>query len=100
MTFVRVRLPNGHETSLNEDFARSEELTILDEPATDYRGRPLPETRKKGRRLKPRVSVNEAAAASAATRWLQSQTGNPPQGVPVADTTATTGGDAEGGTSE
>ena len=90
MSFVRVRLPNGRETSLNEEFARSEGLQILDEPATDYRGRPLPESRKDGRRVKPRTTVNKAAAkkkAAAAT----------PLGVPVARTTATTGGDAEGG---
>lgn len=90
MSFVRVRLANGHETSLNEDFARSEGLQILDEPATDYRGWPLPVSRKNGRRVKPRTTVNEAAAKKAAAAA--------PLGVPVASTTATTGGDAEGGT--
>ena len=84
MSFVRVRLPNGHETSINEDFARSEGLEILDAPATNLRGKPLPATRKNGRPKKKRTSVAQAVAKKAAA-------------VP---SEATAGGDAEGGKTE
>lgn len=92
MTFARVRCENGYEHSINEEYARSRGLEVLDEPATDRRGRPLPATRKNGRPVKPRVSVDEAAAARASVAT--------PLGVPVASNTTHTGGDAEGGTSE
>jgi hypothetical protein len=40
---VRVKLPNGAETTLDEGFARAEGLTILDrKPAVDSFGRDLP----------------------------------------------------------
>jgi hypothetical protein len=84
VSFVRVRLPNGHETSINGDFARSEGLEILDAPATNLRGKPLPATRKNGRPKKKRTSVAQAAAKKAAA-------------VP---SEATAGGDAEGGIPE
>jgi hypothetical protein len=84
VSFVRVRLPNGHETSINEDFARSEGLEILDAPATNLRGKPLPATRKNGRPKKKRTSVAQAVAKKAAA-------------VP---SEATAGGDAEGGKTE
>lgn len=83
MSFVRVRMPNGYEVSLNESFATTHGLEVLDEPATNLRGRPLPATRKNGRPVKPRVSIEEAAASKAK----------------ASSDTTTTGGDAEGGTS-
>lgn len=82
MTFVRVRLPNGYEASLSEAYVSGTEgVVVIDAPATDLRGRPLPVSRKNGRRVKPRTTVKKAAAKKAASRSNQ------------------TGGDAEGGTS-
>lgn len=92
MTFVRVRLPNGYEASLSEAHAKNEGLAVLDEPATNVRGMPLPATRKDGRPIKPRVSVDELAANKAAAHaWLQ-------RAAVAFGNTTQTGGDAEGGT--
>ncbi len=92
MSFVRVRLPNDHEATLGADYvAGIEGLEILDQPATNLRGRPLPASRKDGRPIKPRVTVDEAAAKKAATAWLL-------QRAAAARNTTTNGGDAEGGT--
>ena len=83
MSFVRVLLPNGHEASLSADYvAGIEGVVVLDEPATDLRGKPLPATRRNGRRIKPRTPVKKAAAKKAA----------------AASKNPATGGDAEGGT--
>lgn len=79
MTFARVRLENGHEHSINEEFARANGLQILDKPATNRRGRPLPATRKNGRPKKRRTTVKKAAAIKAEAA--------PPLGVPVASNT-------------
>jgi hypothetical protein len=84
VSFVRVRLPNGHEISTDEDRARSAGYEVLDAPATNLRGKPLPATRKNGRPKKKRTSVAQAVAKKAAA-------------VP---SEATAGGDAEGGKSE
>jgi hypothetical protein len=84
VSFVRVRLPNGYETSVSEVHAQSEGLEILDAPATNLRGKPLPATRKNGRPKKKRTSVAQAAAKKAAA-------------VP---SEVTAGGDAEGGKTE
>lgn len=84
MTFVRVRLPNGYEASLSEAYvAGTEGVEVLDVPATNPRGIPLPASRKHGRRIKPRTTVKKAAAKKAA----------------AATANTATGGDAEGGTS-
>ena len=64
--FVRVRLPNGHEASLSTAFVAGTDLTVLDEPATNLRGAPLPATRKHGRRMKPKTTVEKEAAKKAA----------------------------------
>jgi hypothetical protein len=84
VSFVRVRLPNGHEISIDEGRARSVGYEVLDVPATNLRGKPLPATRKNGRPKKKRTSVAQAAAKKAAA-------------VP---SEATAGGDAEGGKTE
>ena len=77
-TFVRVRQPNGHEVSLNADYvAGIEGLEVLDEPATDRLGRPLPATRRNGRRMKPRTTVRKAAAAKKAKAKNTQTDGNP-----------------------
>lgn len=43
MARVRVKMPNGAESTLDEEFARAEGLTVLDrKPAVDSFGRDLP----------------------------------------------------------
>jgi hypothetical protein len=66
---VRVRLPNTMETSMARDFAEADEgIEILDgQDAVDRLGRPLPVTRKNGRRVLPRTSVDQEAARRAAS---------------------------------
>ena len=64
--FVRVSLPNGHEVTLSQAFAQGEGLEVLDAPATNLRGEPLPATRKNGRRMKPKTTVKKEAAKRAA----------------------------------
>lgn len=78
MSFVRVRLPNGYEATLPE--GATEGAEVIDAPATDLRGKPLSATRKNGRPIKARTTVNKAAAKKAA-----------------AASKPATGGDAEGG---
>lgn len=41
---VRVQLENGQEASVGASFAESHELTVLNKPARDARGRVLPVT--------------------------------------------------------
>lgn len=67
MTFVRVRLENGREVSLSKGFVEGlTDVTVLDDqPATNLRGRVLPESLKDGRRRKPKTSVKKAAAKKA-----------------------------------
>jgi hypothetical protein len=67
--FVRVRLPNTMETSMARDFAEADEgIEILDgQDAVDSLGRPLPITRKNGRRVLPRTTVDQEAARRAAS---------------------------------
>jgi hypothetical protein len=65
--FVRVRTENMMETSMSRAYAEAAGVEILDgEDAVDVRGRPLPVTRKGGRRVLPRTSVNQEAARRAA----------------------------------
>lgn len=64
--FVRVSLANGHEATLSAAFVAGTDLQVLDVPATDLRGRPLPASRKGGRRMKPKTTVAEAAVKKAA----------------------------------
>lgn len=77
--FVRVSLPNGFEATLSRAFAEGEGLRVLDVPATDLRGKPLPATRKNGRRIKPRTTVEKEAAKKAAS--------NPPSDPGPSDST-------------
>lgn len=60
--FVRVRLENGHEVSLAAVFVEGTSLQVLDEPATDLRGRPLGASRMNGRPMKPKTTVAKEAA--------------------------------------
>jgi hypothetical protein len=68
--FVRVRTSNGYETTLSQAYVDSikGDVEVLDEPATNSWGRPLPATRRNGRRAKPRTTVKKAAAKKAAAR--------------------------------
>jgi hypothetical protein len=67
--FVRVALPNGHEATFSRDYAESEDLEVLDGvAATNSRGVPLPATRRNGRPLKPRTTVEKEAAKKAETQ--------------------------------
>ena len=66
--FVRVSLPNGHEVTLSADYVAGTDLQVLDAPATNLRGKPLPASRKGGRRMKSKTTVERAAAKKAATR--------------------------------
>jgi hypothetical protein len=60
--FVRVRMSNGHEVTLSRSFAEGSGLEVLDAPATDLRGRPLSASRKDGRRMKPKATVEKEVA--------------------------------------
>ena len=62
---VRVRL-NGIEKNVGASFAEHHGLEVLDEPARDGAGRLRAETRKNGRRIKPKTSVAKKAAANKA----------------------------------
>lgn len=69
--FVRVRLANGYEATLSKayvDGLTNDSLEVLDVPATSSRGVPLPATRRNGRPVKPRTTVNEEAAKHAAAQ--------------------------------
>lgn len=58
---VRVTV-NGYKRTVSADHATNAGLTVLDEPAVDDFGRPLPQTKANGRKPKPRTSVDAAAA--------------------------------------
>jgi hypothetical protein len=65
--FVRVRNANGMESTLSRAYVEGREgVEILDEPATNTWGRPLPATRRNGRPAKTRTTVQKAAAKKAA----------------------------------
>lgn len=66
--YVRVSLPNGHEATLAADYVKGTDLKVLDVPATNSRGVPLPATRKGGRPLMPSTTVTTAAANKAAKK--------------------------------
>lgn len=73
---VRVRL-NGFEKSVGKNFAESNGLEVLDEPARHQDGRVRATTRTKGRPVKPRTSVAEAAAAKKETQAPAPATSTP-----------------------
>lgn len=77
--WVRVRIPADNlEASLPAaQVATLPEgsFEILDEPATNLRGVPLPATRKDGRRIKPRTTVSKEAAKKAAKAASSPATG-------------------------
>ena len=69
--FVRVRLPNGYEATLNAEYVKGlgeKAPEVLDVPATNSRGVPLPATRKHGRPVKPVTTVSKEAAKKAAEK--------------------------------
>ena len=68
MPLVRVRFENGLEGNLAETVAKAAGLKILDEPTHRGDGTLRPQTRRDGRRRKPKTSVSaEAAKKQAAT---------------------------------
>lgn len=81
--FVRVRLPNGHEATLSAAYVAGTDLQVLDVPATNLRGRPLPASRRDGRRMKPKTSVEKEVVKKAAKHQSAS---------PASSDTPTTGG--------
>lgn len=61
--FVRIRNENGYESTLSAAYvAGLEGVEVLDGPATNTWGRPLPATRRNGRPAKQRTTVKKAAA--------------------------------------
>jgi hypothetical protein len=82
--FVRVRSAAGKESSISEAFVEGLEkgaVEVLDEPATNTWGRPLPATRSNGRRSKPRTTVKKAAAKkTAAAQKTATTAGSPEEG--------------------
>lgn len=64
--WVRIRLDNGAEVSVNAGYAASVNAEVLDVPATNLRGAPLSATRKNGRPPKAKTTVNTEAAKKAA----------------------------------
>lgn len=84
MTFVRVRLPNGYETTLSAAFVEGTPgLEVLDEPATNSRGLPLKATRKNGRPVKTRTSVSKEAAKKVARKSDPGPSDETPDGLSV-----------------
>jgi len=66
--FVRVSLPNGHEATFGRAYAEANDLDVIDAPATNSRGLPLPASRKDGRPAKRKTSVSKEAAKKAANK--------------------------------
>lgn len=64
MPLVRVRA-NGLEFNVGAAHAEAQRLEVLDESPYFRDGSPKPATRLKGRKRKPRVSVDEAAEKKA-----------------------------------
>lgn len=81
--FVSIKADNGRVVSVSKDFADTlKDVEILDEPATNLRGRPLGERRAGGRRAKPKTTVAKAAAKkTASTATPPSEPGDPTSGV-------------------
>lgn len=63
----RVRLENGAEKNVGAEFARTRELTVLEEPTHFGDGTPRATTRNGGRRKKQKTSVAKSAAAKKAS---------------------------------
>lgn len=63
---VRVRI-GKFEKNVGAAYAEAHNLQVLDEPTHRKDGQPRPTTRRKGRPVLPRVSVDEAAEKKAAT---------------------------------
>ncbi len=66
---VRVRTKSGYETTTSRTHAEtSDDLTVLDEPATTGYGRVRPVTRKDGRPILPTTTVDEEALKNQAAK--------------------------------
>lgn len=65
--FVRVQQENGLEVTLSADYVEGleDKPKVLDVPATNSRGVPLPATRKGGRPLLESTTVDAEAAKKA-----------------------------------
>lgn len=90
--FVRVSLPNGHEATFSRAYAESEGLKVIDSPATNSRGLPLPATRKGGRPVKPATTVSKEAAKKTARKTSETPASSddiPSDGVAVKPEEAT-----------
>lgn len=61
MALVRVR-KNGFEFNVGANYAEANELKVIDSPTHDSSGRPRRPTRTNDRPIKPRTTVEEAAA--------------------------------------
>lgn len=67
--FVSIKAGTGRRVSVSRAYADGlEDVEILDQPATDRRGRPLAPSRLDGRPTKPKTSVSKEAAKKAAQR--------------------------------
>ena len=69
--FVRVQQENGLEVTLSADYVAGlgdEAPKVLDAPATNSRGVPLPATRKGGRPLLPSTTVDAEVASKATSK--------------------------------
>jgi hypothetical protein len=80
--FVRVRLENGYEATLGQSFVDGLDkgaVEVLDAPATNTWGRPLPATRENGRPAKKRTTVKKAAAKKAASSPTGGSTASSPE---------------------
>lgn len=79
--WVRVRLPEtGMEVSLSSAFVDglpADAVEVLDVPATDSRNRPLRASRKNGRPVKTRTSVQKEAAKKAPSKSASSPDDTP-----------------------
>lgn len=42
MSWVRARMPIGHEVTVQRTVAEAQGMTVLDKPAVDANGNPLP----------------------------------------------------------
>lgn len=70
---VRVRA-NGYEFNVGAAHAKAHDMNVLDEPTHRRDGAPRPTTRAKGRPVKPKISVADAAEKKAAKQSADTDT--------------------------
>lgn len=83
--FVRVRLPSGAEVTVSAAYADGlgDSVEVLDAPATNGRGIPLPASRTNGRPRKPRTTVENEVAKKAPREKAASSPAEDTDGVAV-----------------